>query len=115
MGIIKMITIIETQQFLSKADKVISAAEKNELIAFIARNPKEGDVISGTGGLRKLRFAVQGKGKRGGVRVIYYYYNDRNPVLLFTVFGKNEKSDLTEKEKNILYRIVQDIKKEMKS
>ncbi len=110
-----MITIIETQQFTGKADKIMRAAEKDELFDFIARNPKEGDAISGTGGVRKLRFAIQGKGKRGGVRVIYYYYDDRNPVLLFTVFGKNEKSDLTKKEKNILYGIVQDIKKEMKS
>ena len=93
----------------------MSSAEKDELFDLIARKPKEGDVISGTGGVRKLRFAIQGKGKRGGVRAIYYYYDDRNPVLLFTVFGKNEKSDLTKKEKNILYGIVQDIKKEMKS
>lgn len=110
-----MITIIETQQFTGKAAKVMSAAEKDDLFDFIARNPEAGDIIPGTGGVRKLRFAIQGKGKRGGVRVIYYYYNDRNPVLLFTVFGKNEKSDLTEKEKNILYGIVQKIKKEMKS
>ena len=110
-----MITIIETQKFTGKADKIMSAAEKDELFDLIARNPKEGDVISGTGGVRKLRFAIQGKGKRGGVRAIYYYYDDRNPVLLFTVFGKNEKSDLTKKEKNTLYGIVQDIKKEMKS
>lgn len=109
-----MIAIIETEQFLSKAAKVMSEAEKDELIDFIARHPKEGDLISGTGGVRKLRFAVEGKGKRGGVRVIYYYYNKKNPVLLFTVFGKNEKSDLTKKEKNTLYKIVQEIKKEMK-
>ena len=92
----------------------MSAAEQDELFDLIARNPKEGNVISGTGGVRKMRFAIQGRGKRGGVRVIYYYYNERNPVLLFTVFGKNEKSDLTKKEKNILYGVVQDIKKEMK-
>ncbi len=110
-----MITIIETQQFTGKADKIISAAEKDDLFDFIARNPKEGVVISGTGGVRKLRFSIQGKGKRGGVRVIYYYYNVRTPVLLFTVFGKNEKSDLTKKEKNILYGVIQEIKKEMKT
>lgn len=110
-----MITIIETQQFTGKAAKVMSAAEKDDLLEFIARNPEAGDIIPGTGGVRKLRFAIQGKGKSGGIRVSYYYYNNRNPVLLFTVFGKNEKSDLTEKEKNILYGIVQKIKKEMKS
>jgi mRNA-degrading endonuclease RelE of RelBE toxin-antitoxin system len=110
-----MISIVETPQFAAKADKILSAAEKDDLFDFIARNPGAGDIIPGTGGVRKKRFAVQGKGKRGGVRVIYYYYNDRNPVLLFTVFGKNERSDLREKEENILYRIVQEIKKEMRS
>ena len=94
-----MITLIETKQFEGKAGKVMSVAEKDELFDFIARNPKAGDVITGTGGVRKLRFAIEGKGKRGGVRVIYYYYYERNPVLLFTVFGKGEKSDLTQKEK----------------
>ncbi len=110
-----MITIIETQQFADKASKVINAVIKDKLFDFIARNPKAGDIIPGTGGIRKLRFATPGKGKRGGVRVIYYYYNDKNPVLLFTVFGKNEKSNLTDKDKNTLYAIVQKIKKEMKS
>ena len=102
-----MITLVETSQFASKAYKIMSAVEKDDLFDFIARNPKAGDIISGTGGVRKLRFAIRGKGKRGGVRVIYYFYNDRNPALLFTVFGKNERSDLTGKEKNTLYRIVQ--------
>jgi mRNA-degrading endonuclease RelE of RelBE toxin-antitoxin system len=109
-----VITLIETKQFEGKVAKVMSAAEKDELFDFIARNPKEGKVISGTGGVRKLRFSIEGKGKRGGVRVIYYYYNECNPVLLFTIFGKGEKSDLTQKEKNILYGIIGDIKKEMK-
>ena len=53
-----MITIIETQQFTSNADKIISAVEKDDLFDFIGRNPKEGVVISGTGGVRKLRFAI---------------------------------------------------------
>jgi hypothetical protein len=74
----------------------------------------DGDLIPGTGGVRKMRFAVQGKGKSGGVRVIYYFYNKKNPLLLFTLFGKNEKSDLSEKEKNVLYKVIQDIKQRMK-
>ncbi|MGB7291000.1 MAG: type II toxin-antitoxin system RelE/ParE family toxin [Thermodesulfobacteriota bacterium] len=88
--------------------------KKTTCLISLQENSKAGAVITGTGGVRKLRFAIEGKGKRGGVRVIYYYYNNRNPVLLFTVFGKNEKSDLTEKEKNTLYGVIQDIKKEMK-
>lgn len=109
-----MITIIETQQFSDKAGKIMSAAERDGLFDFIARNPEAGNIIPGTGGVRKLRFAIEGKGKRGGARIIYYYYNNRNPVLLFTVFGKNEKSNLNREEKNTLYTIIQKIKKEMK-
>ena len=109
-----MITVIETRLFSDKAEKLLSVAEKDGLINFLAVNPEAGDVISGTGGVRKLRFAAEGRGKRAGVRVIYYYYNVRNPILLFTVFGKNEKSDLTQKERNALYDIIQAIKKEMK-
>ena len=92
----------------------MSAAEKDSFIDHIARNPMEGDLIPGTGGIRKVRFAVGGKGKSSGVRVIYYFYNFRNPMLLFTVFGKNEKADLSEQEKNHLYKVVQEIKKRMK-
>lgn len=108
-----MITVVETRLFADKAEKLLSVAEKDELINFLAVNPESGDLIPGTGGVRKLRFAAEGRGKRAGVRVIYYYYNVKNPILLFTVFGKNEKSDLTQKERNILYDIIQAIKKEM--
>jgi mRNA-degrading endonuclease RelE of RelBE toxin-antitoxin system len=110
-----MITIVETQQFISKADRLMTVLEKTVLIDVIANDPEAGDVIPRTGGVRKLRVSASGRGKSGGYRVIYYYYNDNNPVLLFTVYGKNEKSDLTRKEENELYKIVQAIKKEMRS
>lgn len=109
-----MITIIETQQFIGKAKSLMTDAEKDHVIEFIAHHPEAGDVIPRTGGVRKLRFAAKGRGKSGGYRVIYYYYNDKNPILLFTVYGKNEKSGLTRDEEAALYKIVQQIKKEMK-
>ena len=109
-----MITIVETQQFMKKTDQLMTAAEKAELIDLIANAPEAGDIIPRTGGVRKLRVPAKGRGKSGGYRVIYYFYNEKNPVLLFTVYGKNEKSDLTRKEENELYKIVQAIKKEMK-
>lgn len=93
----------------------MSARERTALIETIARNPEAGSVIPKTGGVRKLRFAQEGKGKSGSYRVIYYYYDEKNPVLLFTVFGKNQKINLSESEKNELYQIVQEIKKAMKS
>ena len=93
----------------------MTLAEKDELIETIARNPKAGEVIPKTGGIRKMRVAREGQGKSGSFRSIHYYYDNKNPVFLFTVFGKNEKANLTDAEKNALYKIVQQIKKEMKA
>lgn len=110
-----MITVIETAQFIKKAKQIMTQAEKDDLIETIARNPKAGEVIPKTGGVRKLRIAREGQGKSGSFRSIHYYFDNKNPVFLFTVFGKNEKANLTDAEKNALYKIVQQIKKEMKT
>jgi len=110
-----MITILEMNMFRKKAEKIMSVDERTELINFIASNPERGDIISKTGGVRKIRFAREGQGKSGSYRVIYYFYDDQNPVVLFTVFGKNERSNISDAEKNALYQIIQEIKKEFKS
>ena len=65
-------------------------------------NPKQGDVIQGTGGLRKIRVASKGKGKRGGSRVIYYYLDDKTRFYLLTIYSKNEVTDLTADHKKQL-------------
>ena len=64
-----------------------------------------GDLIQGTGGVRKVRFAVKSRGKSGGVRIVYYYCNESMPVFLLTVFAKNEKADLTRAERNALGKV----------
>ena len=110
-----MITIIETQQFIRKAESLMDSDERQALVVYIAQNPQAGDIIPRTGGVRKLRIAGKGRGKSGGHRVIYYYYDDKSPVLLFTIYGKNEKANLTDAEEKALYKVVQAIKKEMKS
>ena len=71
-------------------------------------NPEAGDVIPGTGGLRKLRFTDdrRGKGKRGGLRVIYYWWDTGSQFWLFTVFDKSEMSDLTATERKALKEII---------
>ena len=110
-----MISIIETTQFIRKAEKLMSATERTELINLIASDPTRGNVIAGTGGVRKLRFARSGQGKSGSYRAVYYYYDENNPVLLFTVFGKNERANISTAEKQALYQLVQAIKQEFKS
>lgn len=75
-----------------------------QLQAELMRNPQAGDLIEGTGGLRKVRFADErrGKGKRGGLRVIYFYWDGKSQFWLFTVYGKDEMDDLSPKEKAAL-------------
>jgi mRNA-degrading endonuclease RelE of RelBE toxin-antitoxin system len=68
--------------------------------------PKAGDVIKGTGGIRKLRFAAKGKGKRGGVRVIYYH-ETKAILLLLLIYGKNQQDDLTVEQKKLLTKLVE--------
>ncbi len=75
----------------------------------LQQRPEAGDVIVGTGGLRKVRFADsrRGKGKRGGLRVIYYWWVDGRQFWLFTLYNKDEMSDLTAKEKKVLKELLE--------
>ncbi len=77
---------------------------------FLLEQPLAGDVIQGTGGLRKVRWASNGKGKRGGVRTIYLYLVEKSHIHFLTVYAKNEMSDLTSNEKKILKTLAEEIK-----
>lgn len=101
-----MQTIAETAEFLRRADKRLSESERTGLIEHLAKAPKSGALIQGTGGIRKLRWAKEGSGKSGGVRVIYYYHDKRIPLYLLTLFGKNEKANLSKSERNVLAKLV---------
>ena len=94
-----MQTVAETPTFTRQADKLFSEDEKRELINFLAENPLVGDLIRGTGGVRKLRFATSGRSKRGGARVIYYYLDEAMPIYLLLAYAKAAKTDLTPDEK----------------
>lgn len=99
-------TVVETDRFLRDAIQLMPEAERMNLIAFIALNPESGDLISGTGGVRKLRWALPGRGKRGGARVIYYFHSEQMPVFLLAAYGKNEKANLTKAERNAIAKLV---------
>ena len=100
-----MQTIVELPEFIRKADKLLKQSEKTSIINYLSLHPASGDIMQGTGGIRKLRWSAQGKGKSGGVRVIYYYHNQTIPLFLLTVFGKGEKSNLSRQERNELSAI----------
>ncbi len=94
-----MQTIVELPEFQKKSDKLLSNSERLSIINYLAAHPSAGDIMQGTGGIRKLRWSAQGKGKSGGVRIIYYHHNDS---MLLTLFGKGEKANLTKTERNEL-------------
>jgi hypothetical protein len=88
-------TIAETNEYASRANSLLNKEEQQNIISYLSAHPKVGDLIQGTGGIRKIRWARQGMGKRSGVRIIYYYHSEMMPLYLLTVFGKGEKSNLT--------------------
>ena len=104
-----MITIAETEPFQRKVGRLLSADEKAELIAYLSMHPNAGVLIQGTGGIRKLRWARSGQGKRGGVRVIYYFHDENMPLYLLALFAKNEQADLTMTERKLLSQAVKDL------
>ena len=93
-------TVVETPEFLSATRKIMTGAERMLLVDYLAYNPTAGDLIQGTGGVRKLRWALEGRGKSGGARVIYFYHDAGMPVFALTAYAKNERSDLSQQDCN---------------
>ena len=100
-----MQTIVELPEFIKRASGRLRYEEKASIINYLALHPQSGDIMQGTGGIRKLRWSAQGKGKSGGVRVIYYYHNGSVPLFLLTVFGKGEKANISKSERNELSKL----------
>lgn len=101
-----MQTLAETPEYIRRAEKLLSEEERRDIVSYLALHPKAGDLLEGTGGIRKLRWARGSRGKSGGVRVIYYFHSDAMPLYLLTLFGKNERANLSKEERNMLARLV---------
>ncbi len=84
-----MITVAETDSYQRKAATLLSTEERDGLIVYLSEHPSAEDLIQGTGGIRRIRWARGNKGKSGDVRIIYYYHSEIMPPYLLTVFGKN--------------------------
>ena len=80
------ITVIETPEFLSATRKLISDEKRALLVDYLAYHPTAGDLIPGTGGVRKLRWSLEGRGKRGGARVVYFYHDPEVPIFALTAY-----------------------------
>ena len=100
---------IETPVFTEVLQDYLSDDEYRELQLFLTLQPEVGEVMPGTGGFRKLRWADQrrGKGKRGGLRVIYYYLVADTVIWFFTLYDKEEAADLSPREKRLLKAAVE--------
>lgn len=97
---------IETPTFTRMVTTLLSDDEYGELQNDLVEDPERGDLIKGGGGIRKLRYAMQGRGKSGGVRVIYYYHSELMPLYLLTLFAKNEQANLSKADRNDLAKLV---------
>lgn len=99
------ITVVETPEFLSATRKLMSNEERAVLVDYLAYNPIAGDLIPGTGGVRKLRWGLEGRGKRGGARVVYFHHDADMPLFALTAYAKNERADLSQQDRNDFKRL----------
>ena len=93
-------TVVETPTYLSAAKGLLSDSERSEVINTVAENPETGVPLGG--GIRKMRIARPGRGKSSGARVVFLFSGEDIPVFLLTVFAKNEKADLSSRERTAL-------------
>jgi len=95
----------------SAKDEGLTEEERNAIVDFIANSPDAGDIMAGTGGARKVRFAGRGKGKSGGYRVITFFADLDIPIFLLDIYGKGSQANLSPAERNELRSILTDLPK----
>jgi mRNA-degrading endonuclease RelE of RelBE toxin-antitoxin system len=106
-----LITVAEVNPFRATAGHAgLADDEREALTLFLAENREAGSVMQGTGGLRKLRWPGKSKGKRGGYRVIYFFFNETVPLYLLAIYPKNQRIDLTPEQKKRLTALAKQLK-----
>jgi len=100
---------IETTGFSSIRENYFDDSQFHMLQLYLLDRPDAGDIIKGSGGVRKLRWGLPGQGKRGGVRVIYYWITKDHQILFLTAYAKNEASDLSPEAIKAMREIVKDL------
>lgn len=100
----KLLTFCETTRFSKRLSKRLADDDYAKLQRYLAENPSAGALVEGGGGIRKIRFALPGRGKSGGIRVIYYWSVERGLILMLDIYAKNEQADLTDVQTSRLRR-----------
>ena len=93
---------VETPIFTKRVLNLLDDESYAALQTHLAKHPEAGDVIRGGGGLRKIRWAAKGHGKRGGVRVIYYWWTGKDRISMLFLYPKNEMDDLSAEQLKLL-------------
>jgi hypothetical protein len=108
-----MHTVVETPTYLAAADKAgMNENDRRRAVDIVAANPQAGDLISGGGGVRKVRVPREGVGKSGGYRVLTYYMTDDAPVFLISVLNKSKQANLSASQKDAVKAVAKEIKNE---
>ena len=115
----KKLQIAETKTYLSRLSSLLNKGQDESVLRegikeVLRDNPTIGAVIPRTSGVRKFRYAIPGKGKRGGYRIIYYYYDDAKPLFLLSIYVKSSTENLTAKEEKMFLDFVRLVKLELK-
>ena len=112
--LVELVTVVETSAFRKQAAKVWSDEERDAFIYYIAANPKAGDLIPETGGVRKVRWSTSGSGKRGGARVIHFLYDRNAPIYLLMVYSKKTQENISPEAKTVLREFAAAFKRELR-
>ena len=102
-----MLTFIELQGFSKRRQALLPDDEFRAFQEILINDPEAGDIISGTGGFRKIRWSRPGTGKRGGVRVIYYNVTIKGRIYLALIYPKNEQDELSQEQKKMLRQVAE--------
>jgi len=105
---LKLYSFLESSLFTKDVYRYLTEESYFALQDFLLEYPTEGDLIPGSGGLRKIRWKVEGRGKRGGARIIYYFANARGHIFLLDIYSKTAKEDLTPDEIKQLRSLIEE-------
>lgn len=105
-----LLHFIETSIFTKQITELLNDDSYASLQTYLSQNPEIGELIQGTGGVRKMRWALSGTGKSGGVRIIYYFLNEHDILYMLSVYAKSDQVNISDKDKQRLKLVIQAIK-----